>query len=143
MGPNPRNPKVTGGEIVGAAGTGKIGFISEADIADAAVEKLTAPSPVTSGDHIIVGPDLLSYDEVAELFTTVLGRQIKHKSISLEELIEIFTKAGLPEPLAKGLATMDVAIANGAEEAVYNADNRIVGKRHLKDFILENKEKWA
>jgi festuclavine dehydrogenase len=142
LGQNPRNPKVTG-EIISAAGTGKVGFISSADIADAAVEKLTAPSPYTSGDPIIVGPDLLSYDEVVELFTTVLGRQIKHKSISLEELIEVFTKAGLPEALAKGLAQLDVAIANGAEEAVYNADNRIVGKRHLKDFILENKEKWA
>jgi festuclavine dehydrogenase len=140
--PNPRNPKVTG-EIITSAGTGKVGFISSADIADVAVERLTAPSPYISGDHIIVGPDLLSYDEVAELFTTILGRQIKHKSLSSEELVEVYTKAGMPEAIAEALAKLDVAVTNGAEEAVYKADNTIFGKRHLKDFILENKEKWA
>ena len=69
--------------------------------------------------------------------------EVGEKLLSSDELVEVFTKGGLPEALAKGLTMMDIAIANGAEEAVYEADNRIVGRRHLKDFILENKEKWA
>jgi festuclavine dehydrogenase len=38
---------------------------------------------------------------------------------------------------------MQEGIANGAEVAVFESDNKIVGKKHLKEFFETNRELWA
>lgn len=53
--------------IITASGDGKLGFISADDIADLAVQALTDEKSHNT-DHIIVGPDLLSYDDVSYRF---------------------------------------------------------------------------
>lgn len=51
-------------KIVSATGTASIGFISCEDIAQVAVDCLLAEPPHCT-EHIIVGPELLSFNEVA------------------------------------------------------------------------------
>ena len=50
-------------ELVSATKGGRTGFVSEDDIADVAVDLLTAPK-LGGAEPIIVGPELLSYDDV-------------------------------------------------------------------------------
>ena len=50
-------------ELTSATGKGRVGFISEDDIADVAIDLLTA-SKLGGAEPIIVGPELLSYDDV-------------------------------------------------------------------------------
>ena len=52
-----------GDELVTATGEGKVGLVAEDDIADVAVELLTAPK-LGGAERVIVGPELLSFDEV-------------------------------------------------------------------------------
>ena len=52
-------------EIISAADQGKTGFISEDDIADIAVEFLTA-SKLGNVERILLGPELLSYQDVCD-----------------------------------------------------------------------------
>ena len=47
-----------------AVGDGKIGFISEDDIADVAIKFLTS-TKLGGANPIIVGPELLSYNQVS------------------------------------------------------------------------------
>ncbi len=52
--------------IVSASGDGKVGFVSADDIADVAVSALTDEKSHNT-DHIITGPELLSYDDVCPI----------------------------------------------------------------------------
>jgi hypothetical protein len=49
--------------LIAAAGDGKIGFISDEDIAEIGVELITA-AKMGGVERIIIGPELLSYEDV-------------------------------------------------------------------------------
>ena len=52
-----------GDELDTATGESKVSLVAEDDIADVAVELLTAPK-LGGAECVIVGPELLSFDEV-------------------------------------------------------------------------------
>ena len=53
------------------------------------------------------------------------------------------TSIGLDAEYAKFLAGAEARVADGAEVAVFESDNKIVGKKHLKEFFETNKETWV
>ena len=55
----------------------------------------------------------------------------------------MLTSIGLNADFAKFLASAEARIADGSEVAVFESDNKIVGKRHLKEFFETNRETWA
>ncbi|KAK0209989.1 hypothetical protein DFS33DRAFT_1289716 [Desarmillaria ectypa] len=124
--------------IVSASGDGKIGFISADDIADLAVSALTDEKSHNT-DHILTGPELLSYDDVAAIFTEVLGRKITHTRITVEELKKRYLAFGIPEDYAAMLSYLDDQNANGIEEKVFMAAKKVTGKRTLKSFVEANR----
>lgn len=144
------------GTISTCTGDGKVGFISSDDIADVAVNALTNPiSPNT--DHIIVGPELLSYDQVslcqhlwhfhvvkllqaAEQLSTVLGKKVTHKKITEEEYTKLAIGFGLPESFAAALANFNHQVSTGLEERIYARKGNVIGKVNLLRFIELNKK---
>ncbi|KAK0200824.1 hypothetical protein DFS33DRAFT_1355252 [Desarmillaria ectypa] len=127
--------------IVSASADGKIGFISADDIADLAVSALTDEKSHNT-DHILTGPELLSYDDVAAIFTEVLGRKITHTRISVEELKKRYLSFGLSEDYAGMLSFLDGQNANGIEEKVFVAAKKVTGKRKLKSFVEANRNSF-
>ena len=82
--------------------------------------------------------------KVAALLSEVLGRKITHRRLSEDESLFIWTSvAKLSIGLAKALIKMEAEIANGAEVAVFENDNKIIGKKHLREFFETNRELWA
>ena len=82
--------------------------------------------------------------KVAALLSQVLGRKITHRRLTEDESLFIWTSvAKLSVGLAKALIKMEAEIANGAEVAVFENDNKIVGKKHLREFFETNRELWA
>ena len=82
--------------------------------------------------------------KVAALLSEVLGRKITHKRLTEDESLFIWTSvAKLSVGLSKALIKMEAEIANGAEVAVFENDNKIVGKTHLREFFETNRELWA
>ena len=82
--------------------------------------------------------------KVAALLSEVLGRKITHRRLTEDESLLIWTSvAKLSVGLAKALIKMEAEIANGAEVAVFENDNKIVGKTHLREFFEINRELWA
>ena len=82
--------------------------------------------------------------KVADLLSEVLGRKITHRRLSEDESLFIWTSvAKLSVGLAKALIKMEAEIANGAEVAVFENDNKIVGKTLLREFFETNRELWA
>ncbi|RQX08654.1 ergot alkaloid biosynthesis protein [Micromonospora ureilytica] len=126
------------GEIVSATGTARVGFVDPADIAEVAVRALTDPTPHNT-DHIITGPEALSYDAVAAVLTEVGGRPVRHRAIDAAELAAIHSANGLPPDFARFLASLDTAIAAGAEDRTTSTVADVTGRtpRSFRDFCRD------
>ena len=147
-------------EITTAAADGKIGFISEDDIADIAVQFLTSQKPLGGVEPILVGPESLSYDQVsrvlifgkpdqysmqiAEQLSEVLGRKITHRKVSVEERKSGFMTIGVANWLAGMLASSEANFhATGREEKMISEkSDKAIGKTRFIEFAEANKAAW-
>ncbi|KAK0221292.1 hypothetical protein IW262DRAFT_1372725 [Armillaria fumosa] len=127
--------------IISASADGKIGFISADDIADLAVSTLMDEKSHNT-DHIITGPELLTYDDIAAIFTEVLGRKITHTRIAVEELKQRYISLGIPEDFAGMLSSLEGWNANGGEEDIFKVSKKVTGKRTLRSFVEENRHSF-
>jgi uncharacterized protein YbjT (DUF2867 family) len=113
------------GAIYSAAADGRIAFIDAEDIANCAVAALLAPD-AANRDHVLTGPQALSYDEVAAILANVAGRPVRHVRLAPEELARHFAH-GLPQVYAEALAAMDVDLAAGIEDRTTDTVRDLTG----------------
>lgn len=114
------------GKILSATGQGRVAFVAADDIADVAVAALTDPVPHNT-DHIITGPEALSYGDVAAILAEVTGRPVRHRSVSAAELARHWIDWGMAPEFAPFLAEMDTAIAAGAEDRTTRVVAEVTG----------------
>lgn len=134
-------------KIYSATGPGRIPFVSAHDIAAVAVAALTGPDR-PNREYLVVGPELLSYPDVAAGLSRVLGRRIAHVDLTEAELVQRYHESyGIPEQYADILAGMDTGIRNGAEEhnSLGGDVREVTGcpPRGFADFVEENRDLWA
>jgi uncharacterized protein YbjT (DUF2867 family) len=125
------------GSILTATGSGRVGFIDAEDIAAVAFRALTNEhAPDT--DLVLTGPEALSYDDIAAIMTEVTGRLVVHRSLSYEQMRDRLA-AQIPEEFAAMLAGMDRAIAEGSEDRVTDAVQRLTSRpaRTFRAFLEE------
>ncbi|AMY22373.1 MULTISPECIES: NAD(P)H-binding protein [Nocardiaceae] len=127
---------VSAGETVSATGDGRIGFVDAGDIAAVAVHALLDEQSHNT-DHIITGPEALSYSDAARIIANHTGKPLRHKSISVDELAQLHIDGGLPPEYAPILAALDAAIATGSEDRVTDVVARIAGRapRSFEHFV--------
>lgn len=94
---------------------------------------------------MILGPELLSYDDVAGLLSRVLGRSVEHVRLSPEERTEQFVQGGVEQEWAELLTGLDVGISQGREERLNDVVEKVTGTQPLgmREFVERNKEVWA
>ncbi|KAI0839155.1 putative ergot alkaloid A [Hypoxylon sp. FL0890] len=114
-------------KLYSATGPGRIPWVSAEDIAAVAFHALTSPQPPNT-DFLVLGPELLKYTDLAEIFTSVLGRKITYHELTEAELVAQYQHIGVPAEYAAVLAAMDTNIRNGAEDRT-NDVVRTVGVR--------------
>ncbi|KKY31111.1 putative agroclavine dehydrogenase [Diaporthe ampelina] len=127
-----------------ASGPGRIPWVSKTDIAACAYEALAAEE-APNGDYVILGPELLSYGECANVLSEVTGKKVVHVNLTVEELAEHHVKSsGIGEDYARVLAAMDIPIKNGSEEKLNDVVLRVTGRepKTFREFALENKSIW-
>jgi uncharacterized protein YbjT (DUF2867 family) len=134
-GDHPVAAGVLAGEIVTGTGDGRVGFVDAADIAAVAARALLDPLPHNT-DHVITGPEALSYADAAAIITEVTGRPVRHRSVSTEEMTRRFA-AGLPQEFAAVLAGLDEDIRGGAEDRVTTTVQDVTGRpaRSFREFL--------
>lgn len=132
------------GCLYSATGDGRVPFIDAADIAAVAVEALTDRA-LASRDHVLTGPEALTYDEVAEAISARTGRPVRHCRLSVPELAARYATFGIPEAYALTLARMDEAIGQGAEDRTTEEVQRITGRpaRCFADFLEDQRALFA
>ncbi|WP_411736244.1 ergot alkaloid biosynthesis protein [Paenibacillus sp. M2] len=132
------------GKIYSATGEGKIGFVSADDIAVVAFHALTDVVSHNT-EHIITGPDSLSYGQVADVLSRVLGQSIQHESLSDDELKNSMIRAGMSVEYAAALAGLDVPIREeGREDQTTDTVTKITGNSPIsfEKFIQNHMEVW-
>ncbi|KAL0948070.1 hypothetical protein HGRIS_010694 [Hohenbuehelia grisea] len=137
----PGVPIRTENAVRSAAGDARMPFVAVEDIAEAAVEALTTEK-IVHRDLLVGGPELLNFQEVAAIFTEVLGREILYKKFTADEYTKFLAGMGLPEGLAKFLVAMDVAFSTGVEERRFQAENKHTGHVTLKAFVQAHRQAW-
>jgi uncharacterized protein YbjT (DUF2867 family) len=130
---------VRAGEIVTATGDGRVAFVDAADIAAVAGHALIDDNP-HNAEHVLTGPEALSYADAAEILTQHIGRPVVHRSVPGHEAARRIAANGVPAEFAKTLATMDVAISRGAEDRVTDTVHRVTGRpaRTFNAFVLDS-----
>ncbi|MGW0683951.1 NmrA family NAD(P)-binding protein [Streptomyces sp. NPDC002754] len=114
------------GAIRTATGSGRVGFVDAEDIAAVAVHALT-DEVAPNTDLVLTGPEALTYDAIATLFTEVTGHPVTHQHLSYAQLRDRLA-AEIPEEFAALLAAMDLAIAKGAEDRTTDTVQRVTGR---------------
>ncbi|WP_330474612.1 NAD(P)H-binding protein [Terrabacter sp. C0L_2] len=97
--------QITSGRIVFPAGDVRIAHVDPRDVADVAVEALVGQQDL-NGPLVVTGPRSLSFDEVAEDITEVLGQEVRYIDESAPRWREQAVAGGSPEWLADGLVEM-------------------------------------
>ena len=125
-----------GGEFHTSSGTGRLPFIDARDIGGVAAHLLAAPR-AHNAEHLLTGPEALSYDDAAAILAAVTGRSVRHHAVSTDEHIRFLVDAGYDPDFAAILAALDARVSAGAESTVTDTVERLTGRmpRSFRDFV--------
>ena len=115
------------GAFIGSAGDGKISSAAREDYAEAAVAALTGQA--TKGKtYELAGDSAYTLTELASILSEVTGKTIPYQNLPEDEYANILIGAGLPEGLAKGLASWDISASQGALFGKEKALSQLIGR---------------
>jgi uncharacterized protein YbjT (DUF2867 family) len=134
----------TRGEIVTATGSGRVGFVDAADIAAVAVRALL-DTVSHDTDHLITGPEALSYADTAAIITSVTGRPVRHRAVDTATMAEAFVGIGMPPAYAVMLAGLEEDIRRGTEDRVSTTVPDLTGHpaRSFTDFVTTHRHAFT
>jgi uncharacterized protein YbjT (DUF2867 family) len=123
------------GAIYNATGTGAAGHVDAQDTASVAAAALTEPVQRHAGEiYLVTGPERLTFDDIAERFSRVLGRSVRHVAVPDEAYKDtMMRQGGMPEWQAQGVLDLEVRCRVGDFSAVTDTVER-VGKRRPTTF---------
>lgn len=108
--------RATGSFSTSVPGDVRIPWVATRDIAAAAVGLLTTDDSWTGKEDSsvgVLGPEDLTYDEIAAIIAKVAGRPVSYETNSAEAVIERTKGFGASEAAARGLAEIYDSMTNG------------------------------
>ncbi|OLR92368.1 NmrA family NAD(P)-binding protein [Actinokineospora bangkokensis] len=115
------------GEVLTATGDGRVAFVDAGDIAAVAARALTDAAPHNT-DHIITGPEALSYAEAVAIVSRHTGRPARHRAVTTEDLVALLESSGMSTPYARMLAALDEHIREGGEDRTTSVVAEVTGR---------------
>lgn len=101
------------GAIVGSAGDGKLSLATREDYAEAVVAAVFDPS-MDGNIYELAGDEAVTLADYAAEVSRQTGRQIPYRNLSESEYAGMLVSFGLPDELARAIASWDGAAAQGA-----------------------------
>ena len=99
-------------------GDRKLPAVATRDIAAAASRLLLDESWSGVGEVPLLGPEDLSFDDMAEIISEVLGTDVRFMQTTFEAYTDRFVSVGMSEAMAKGMTDMAWAKNEGLDNAV-------------------------
>ena len=121
-----------------ASGEAKIAHIDVRDIAAVAVRALTEPTHAGQA-YTLTGPEALTYDELAQKLSVVLGRSISHISLPPEDLKHGMLAEGLPDAIADRMLDLERYYREDQASRITNDVQRVTGQesRQFTQYIRD------
>jgi NAD(P)H dehydrogenase (quinone) len=114
------------GEILGAAGNGRISAATRQDYAAAAVAALLQEE---DGNRVCeLGGPAFDLPELARVITEVTGTPVTYRDQTVNEFAESLQRAGLDADTARFVAALDTSIAHGELETQSQDLARLLGR---------------
>jgi NAD(P)H dehydrogenase (quinone) len=135
-------PALATGRHVHNEGDGRVSYVARADCAAAAAAVLTSDGH-DGKIYDVTGAEALSGADVAALFSELGGRPVEAVAVDDDALVAgLVEHAGLPEPVARALATFGVGSRRGYSAAVSDAVLELTGAppKPARDVLAENPE---
>ena len=115
------------GNVVAAAGDGRVASASRADFAAAAAVVLTEAGHEgrvyeLGGDHA------WDYTELAAALAEIIGAPVSYRSVDVRTLVGILQEAGMDAPTAGFVAQLDDDIAHGALADATGELSKLIGR---------------
>jgi uncharacterized protein YbjT (DUF2867 family) len=110
-----------------ASDAGKIAHVDVRDIAAVAVKALTEP---THGGraYTLTGAEAITYDELAQELSTVLGHAISHISLPPEDLKQAMLAEGMPEAIADRMLDLERYYRENKANRITNDIQQVTGQ---------------
>ncbi len=116
------------GVIYASAGAGRIGMVSAEDTARAAGVVLTSDGH-DKQNYELTGPEAITFEEIAQSFSRVLGRTMTYQDLSEEELLEGLLEFGYtPERAELEVLCHYRLFRQGAADLVTDTYKQLTGK---------------
>jgi uncharacterized protein YbjT (DUF2867 family) len=130
---------VKGGTMYLDAGDGKAGFIDLADVAAVAAKALTTPGH-EGKIYELTGPELLSYGDIAGVFTKLLGKPVGYVKVPHAAARDAMTKGGVPLWQAEGVTELSEAMSQGKFAYLTDSVEKVAGRKPkgIEVFLREN-----
>jgi NAD(P)H dehydrogenase (quinone) len=116
------------GEVLGAAGTGRVSAATRQDFAAAAAEALRDDAD-DDGDVVLeLGGPSFSFGELAATVSEVTGQRVGYRALSTEDFAAELQGAGLDAGTAGFVAALDESVARGELETDSDDLARLLGR---------------
>ncbi|KAB2573232.1 Agroclavine dehydrogenase [Lasiodiplodia theobromae] len=135
---------VKSGMLVTACGDGKIPFISAEDIAAVVFHTLTDEKPHNTS-YRLLGPELLTHDDIAKKLSKLLGREIANLKLTGEERRKGLKEHGMAEHFADFVTELELMTSRGEEEFEGNDVEKVTGRppQSFDEFARRNRAAWV
>jgi uncharacterized protein YbjT (DUF2867 family) len=99
-------------------GDRKLPIVATRDVAAAAARLLLDPSWSGVGEVPSLGPEDLSFNDMAQVMSEVLGKQVRFQQTTFEAYKDRFVSFGMSDAMAQGMTDMAWAKNEGIDNAV-------------------------
>jgi len=131
---------VKSGKLYFGIRDGKLAPLNVQDIGEAAAVTLTTPGH-TNKAYNLTGPELLSGNDIAAVFSRVTGHSVDYVSPDEDTTYASLTGSGWPEWQAKGVLELFEVFASNQAAVVTTDGEALLGRplTRFEDFITANK----
>jgi NAD(P)H dehydrogenase (quinone) len=136
-------PAIASGRMAINTGEGTAGFVKKQDVAAALVAVLTAePSRHVGEIYDISGPELLTFEQVAEKLAAVTGRELEYVEVDDETFAAEAREAGVVPLMVDALTGMGKAVREGYFAVQTDMVEQLTGRKpaSLDDVLVEHRD---
>jgi NAD(P)H dehydrogenase (quinone) len=139
-------PAIAAGRMAINTGDGTAGFVKKQDVAAALVGVVTDEPGKHAGEiYDISGPELLTFEQVAEKLSAVSGRELEYVEVDDETFAAEARDAGVPPLMVDALTGMGKAVREGYFAVKTDMVQQLTGRKpaSLDEVLAEHREELA
>lgn len=123
---------------------GRVAFIDTRDIGDAAATVFVDPSPHRGRGYTLTGPEAVTFDDVAAILTSSLGRPIRYVPASVLGYAGHLREQRLPLAQVVVQTVLHTGLRRGDAQTVDRSLEQLLGHRGrtLEEYVTDHVTTW-